>query len=256
MPESLVLPKQVLDQSHQQAAGVAGFGLMADALSRATYRDVLRARSGLPGREVLAPVPDQYFPQGIYRHNPEEVFIDCGACIGETITSLVKRGRFEQVVAFEPDPENLAVLQQAIGRLTGSQMMRVRISGKAVSDHSGVEAFDDGQKAMSRLDPEGKSEVPTTTLDHYLATTGVIPTFIKMDIEGAELRALAGAFGTIREHAPFLAICIYHELEHLWQIPLAIKAIRDDYRIFLRRHAKDHWETVAYAVPPSYRASR
>jgi hypothetical protein len=128
-------------------------------------------------------------------------------------------------------------------------MMRVRISAKAVSDHSGVEAFDAGQKAMSRLDPQGASEVPTTTLDHYLATTGVIPTFIKMDIEGAEPRALAGAYRTIQEHAPFLAICVYHELEHLWQIPLAIEAIRDDYQIFLRRHAEGHWETVCYARP-------
>jgi hypothetical protein len=82
-----------------------------------------------------------------------------------------------------------------------------------------------------------------------MALTGVIPTFIKMDIEGAEPRALAGACETIRKHAPFLAICVYHELEHLWQIPLAIKAIREDYQIFLRRHAADHWETVCYGRP-------
>ncbi len=253
---SLVLPSRVFDQSHQMEAGAAAFRLMADELSRETYRDVLLARSGLKRKVPLAPVPDQYFPPGIYRHNSREVFIDCGACTGETITSLAERGRFDQVIAFEPDPENLVVLQHTIGRLTGSQIMRVRISAKAVSDHSGFEAFDAGQKAMSRLDPAGRSEVPTTTLDIDLASTGVIPTFIKMDIEGAELRALAGAYRTIREHAPFLAICVYHELEHLWQIPLAIKAIRGDYRIFLRRHAEGHWETVCYAVPPFYQASR
>ncbi len=254
--ESLVLPKRVLDHHHQMKAGAAAFELMADELSRETYRDVLRARSGLRREMTLAPVPDQYFPPGIYRHNPEEVFIDCGACTGETLTDLAQRGRFNQVIAFEPDLDNRVDLGETILSLTVSQRDRILVSPSAVSDHRGFEAFDAGQKAMSRLDPQGLSEVPTTTLDDYMAFTNVIPTFIKMDIEGAELRALAGAYQTIREHAPFLAICVYHELEHLWQIPLAVKAIREDYQIFLRRHAEGHWETVAYAVPPFYQASR
>jgi FkbM family methyltransferase len=252
--DGLALRDQLLDQRDQMKAGAAAFELMADDLSRATYRDVLRARSGLRREQTLAPVPDQYFPPGIYRHNPEEVFIDCGAYTGDTLTEFARRGRFDQVIAFEPDLDNRVVLEQTILGLRRSQ--RIEICGKAVSDRSGVEAFAAGDEAMSQLDPKGTSEVPTTTLDDYLATRGVIPTFIKMDIEGAEPRALAGARETIRKHAPFLAICVYHELEHLWQIPLAIKAIREDYRIFLRRHGEGHWESVCYALPPSYRTSR
>ena len=41
--------------------------------------------------------------------------------------------------------------------------------------------------------------------------------------------------GTIAQHAPALAICVYHRQQHLWELPLQIDALRRDYRLFLRR---------------------
>ena len=36
-------------------------------------------------------------------------------------------------------------------------------------------------------------------------------TMVKMDIEGAELGALKGMTEFIKEHTPYLAICLYHK---------------------------------------------
>jgi hypothetical protein len=71
-----------------------------------------------------------------------------------------------------------------------------------------------------------------------------------MDIEGAEPGALSGAFDTIRQARPILAVCAYHKNEHLWTLPAIIHAALADYRISLRRYAEECWETVYYAIPP------
>lgn len=49
------------------------------------------------------------------------------------------------------------------------------------------------------------------------------PTFIKMDIEGAEYEALIGAESIITRSKPNLAICVYHAVNHIWDIPILLK---------------------------------
>jgi hypothetical protein len=71
-----------------------------------------------------------------------------------------------------------------------------------------------------------------------------------MDIEGAELDALAGAGDIMAHSSPVMAVCAYHQCNHLWIIPRILKSANPNYRIFLRRYAEDCWETVYYAVPP------
>lgn len=72
---------------------------------------------------------------------------------------------------------------------------------------------------------------------------------IKMDIEGAEPEALLGAENTLKEHRPQLAICIYHRREHLFQIPLLLDSMLNDYIYRIGHYAQDFKETVWYAVP-------
>lgn len=71
-----------------------------------------------------------------------------------------------------------------------------------------------------------------------------------MDIEGAEINALIGAYSLIQKNRPTLAICVYHKQEHLYQIPFLMKAITSDYRFYLRHYRKYAVsETVCYGVP-------
>ena len=70
---------------------------------------------------------------------------------------------------------------------------------------------------------------------------------LKMDIEGAEQNALEGAKKIIQQQTPKLAICIYHSLEDLWEIPLQIKRMVPEYKIGVRHHTIDMGDTVCYA---------
>lgn len=69
-----------------------------------------------------------------------------------------------------------------------------------------------------------------------------------MDIEGYELAALEGAINTIKRTPPQMVISAYHKLEDLWTIPLYIKNIDKNYRIYLRHHSPMVWDTDCYVV--------
>ena len=84
-------------------------------------------------------------------------------------------------------------------------------------------------------------------LDELLAEE--TPTYIKMDIEGFELDALAGAGECIRRCRPKLALCVYHRPDHLWRIPLAMHELLPCSRMTMRSYQLDGWDTVCYCVP-------
>lgn len=73
-------------------------------------------------------------------------------------------------------------------------------------------------------------------------------TYIKLDIEGAELEALKGAQEIIKRDKPKLAICIYHKKEDMVEIPYFIKQLVPEYRLFIRHYSNNECETVLYAV--------
>ena len=73
-------------------------------------------------------------------------------------------------------------------------------------------------------------------------------TFIKMDIEGAEMEALEGAKQTIERNRPKLAISIYHKEEDLWEIPFYILSKYPWYKIYMRHYTLTTNETVLYAT--------
>jgi FkbM family methyltransferase len=89
-----------------------------------------------------------------------------------------------------------------------------------------------------------------TTIDALAADLAVQRVdLIKMDIEGAEPRALAGAWNTIDRFRPQLAISIYHLPEHFVELPLILADRLKDYRFFLRNYHFISNETIFYAIP-------
>ncbi len=72
--------------------------------------------------------------------------------------------------------------------------------------------------------------------------------FIKMDIEGAEMAAIEGAAGTIRRFRPRLAISVYHRFTDLTEIPAALHALVPEYEFTLGHYSMHLEETVLYAT--------
>lgn len=241
-------PHHVLEQADQVRSA---FDLWDDDASRAAYLANVRFRldgdfDGLP-HPVGHP---QYFPDDLYAWSANEWIADVGAYDGDSIRDLVRLhgGAFAHVLALEPDAANFAKLQASVATLPESIRAKIDARRLAAASQPGALRFDAiGTAASSATTSADSVKVQADTLDRLLEA--VRPTFIKLDIEGAEPDALEGARGTIERDAPVIAVCVYHRQDHLWQIPLMLKRWRDDYAFFLRPHNEEGWDLVCYAVP-------
>lgn len=127
---------------------------------------------------------------------------------------------------------------------TGS-LKNVHIIPKGVLDHSGTLCFSAEGTSGSHISELGE-QIEVTTIDEALH--GVNVTFIKMDIEGAELQALKGAKETIQRCKPKLAICVYHRREDLITIPQYIQSLNAGYKLYFRNYSPHGLEAVIYAI--------
>jgi len=185
MPDEF-LPYMRVDRPHlllQDASAIQEvFELLSDEDSRVEY---VRQIRWLLNYDFGALEPQnanhQYF-EDLFEHNPKEIFVDCGAYTGDTLTHFLQRWPdFRAIHAFEPEPENVAGLEDWYDRQASTVRKRVTIHRFAVSDAAKVLRFaSDGVGSSERTD--GELRIQAVRLDDALAGESV--TFIKMDIEG------------------------------------------------------------------------
>lgn len=252
-PETM-LPHGALDLPHEifhQADKVKkAFGLWHDELSQREYLAQLQWRTSLQlDKMPLHLSPEEiYFPIDLVRLSDHECFVDCGAFDGDSIAAFLRlcKNRFNKIWAIEPDPENYQHLQKRIQLYDEEIAWKVICLQAAVGSKKQKIAFNVTGTAGSTVG-NGAFEVDSIPLDIILKSDA--PTYIKMDIEGAEMDALLGAKQLIKKHLPILAVCAYHRQNHLWEIPLLIQSLSKDYEFFLRRYSDECWELVCYAIP-------
>jgi FkbM family methyltransferase len=237
------LPHQVYEQASFVLEAAA---LMADDFSRQEYFRQVRWRALGDFGELSPPQPHQYFPDGLFCLSPKEVFVDCGAYDGVTIRRFLKRAPgFLRICAIDADPRNYKQLVRTISALP--ERDRIEAHNLAVGADHAVVRFQSTGTVQAAVSSDGDIEVEQVPLDELLK--GTEPTFIKMDIEGAELGALEGARHLIRQSQPLLAVCVYHTPSDLWRIPLKIHELAPKHSLYLRPHVEDGWDLVCYAVP-------
>ena len=193
------------------------YDLLSDEASREAFLGQLAWRLTLDYTVLPEPSPasETYFIPEIVPI-AHEVFVDCGAFDGDSVEAFFAWNPSGRAVAIEPDPQNAAALKARMRR--NGRERDVTIHQAAAAAAPGELAFEANGTAGSNLNDGGTTVVRCARLDGLLADDR--PTFLKMDVEGAELDALKGAAETIRRHRPVLAICLYHKPEDLWQIPL------------------------------------
>ena len=229
------------------------FDVWSDHASRAEYVAQVKFRLQSDFDGLPAPVTHpQYFPDDLFAWSDGEWMVDGGAYDGDSIRmlSMLHGERFAHVLAVEPDPANFAQLQATVAALPHPTREKVDCRQLALASSRAtlhLAATGTAASATSDAASAGAIAVSAEPLDALVA--GERPTFIKLDIEGAEIDALEGARGTILNHAPVLAVCVYHRQDHLWRIPLLLRRWRDDYSLFLRPHNEEGWDLVCYAVP-------
>jgi FkbM family methyltransferase len=241
------LPHKIIEQRERVRRA---YGLMADETSQQEFLREMRWRMDL---DLTGPPPmemsDHHFPTDLLKLSGDDVLFDCGAFDGDTLLQFLEltKGRFKKIIALEPDPQNYEKLRRCVAALPVEVKERVELHKVAVGARAETLRFNAEGLASSGFDASGCTEVEAIPLDAFVGREH--PTYIKMDIEGAEMDALRGGGCLIRESRPTLAICVYHCPDHLWEIPLAIAAFSPAYGLHLRRYAEIPWELVCYGIP-------
>jgi len=153
----------------------------------------------------------------LQRTIPEDaVCYDIGANIGyHTLIMARSADKGGLVYAFEPIPEVCEVL---IRNAKINSLHNIVTVNKVVSRESGtlslIRNIDIDQAVLA---PETKKNNPlnetitcaATTIDEFVATGNRAPSFLKIDVEGAEVEVLAGAINTLRRYHPVI-VCETH----------------------------------------------
>ncbi len=174
-----------------------------------------------------------------YRH-----CLDLGAYVGDTAAWMLDSfPNLEAVSAWEPDPKTFVKLCRF-----AEDKPKVHALHMASLEYTGTVEFAVSGNRNAGIDAPGKiTPVPCGAVDDILKDAPC--DFIKMDVEGAERRTLAGCTQTIRHKRPDLLISLYHRSEDLFDLPLYLHSICPDYRFYLRRDkGLPAWDIVLAAT--------
>lgn len=225
--------------------------LLADDTSKDCYRKMIDFRCTY-NADVFPACDEnaQYFFHDFIKYSNEEVLVDCGAFVGDSVDFFIRvlrcyNGKYKQIIAFEPDLQNYEILQKR-------KIPRLMAINAGVYSSDTTLYFDGGHSRCSFFienvnTPPHFRKLAVKSIDNCIECHNA--TFIKMDIEGSELPALHGAEKTIRKNKPTLAICIYHSDEDMIRIIEWIYQLHLDYRFYVRQYnAFNVTDTVLYAV--------
>lgn len=221
--------------------------MLEDEFSRETLQAVISYRLA-PSKEKLQRivVSPMYFQRDILSPIKDEVFVDGGAYTGDTIINLEKFGGGEywkKVYAWEPDEINRSRL---IETCKARKYQNIEIIPFGLWSKKAELHFDQTGDLGSKITEKGSYTVVVDSIDNVCWKDKV--TFIKLDIEGSEMDALRGAEKIIRRDKPRLAISIYHEPQDYYEIPLYIRELVPEYKLYIRHHKFNKNDTVLYAV--------
>lgn len=130
-------------------------------------------------------------------------FLDVGAHVGfYTLLASRRVAAMGQVWSFEPAPRNVRYLRLHV-QVNG--LGNVRVEEVAVAEEAGRARFGGGSgSGTGRLSGSGGIDVRTVALDPFCDRYSIVPTVIKIDVEGAEAAVLRGGLEMLRGARPVL----------------------------------------------------
>ena len=199
---------------------------------------------GIDNNKIICPykiLGKMYCDEEILTITNEDVMVDGGCYDGTScidVDSLVENG-IKKIYAFEPDEKHFCKCEKFL-----KNDERVILIKKGLFDKDGTISFVSEDGEGSFICEDGGEKIDICKID----TEAEDATFIKMDIEGAELKALMGAKETILKNKPKLAISIYHKPEDIIRIPMFLKSLVPEYKFYLRQYTMSYLECVLYVT--------
>jgi FkbM family methyltransferase len=181
-----------------------------------------------------------FVPKEVLQEKEGTDIIDCGAYDGDSAWVFERFYHPSRIFAFEPVRANYSRLLETISCMALKKVIPVN---KGPSYKKSIEwmACDGGS---SHVRSSGwflgkKQVIEMVDLDSFVSENNANPGIIKMDIEGSEYNAIAGAMNTIRTFRPILLIAIYHTPKDFFEIKPLLENELSDYTFLVRKLATD-----------------
>ncbi len=204
------------------------YNLLADDISKKVFKNTVMYK--LTGKidylfDCETPISEIY--SSVLKLKNDETYFDLGAYRGDTVAEFLSNtDSYNHIVAVEPDKKTYDKLCIAT-----KNIKNIANINACVGDTEGETFFDMlGSRGSSA--GRGSDIINSVTIDAL--SRSYVPTYIKMDIEGAEIAALSGGAQTISRYKPKMQIAAYHRSEDLIAVPQAVLKINGDYKIYLR----------------------
>ena len=218
---------------------------LADDFSRKVYSNIINFK--ISGRieyldNVTTPKAEIY--KEIIKPHTSEIYVDLGAYNGDTIRELLEftHGRYSAVYAVEPDKKNFKKLSKFVNGM--SHIYPFNAAAWTVDTQLPFASKAGRQSAISA---SADTLIDAVSVDSILG--GKPATIIKMDVEGFEREAIWGSAQTIAHFSPKMMISLYHRNEDIFELPLLLKVINPNYKLYIRHQLYiPAWETNLYAT--------
>jgi FkbM family methyltransferase len=224
-------------------------GLFADDLSRETYIAAINTKIN-ENLEYIKPcvrLDNLYFPSAEFPLREDEVLLDVGGFTGDTVREFhnLTEGQYAKIISLEPDEGNFLELLATTETLGHSKALPLKIG--AWDERTTLRFTTKEMHIDNQITDDGVQQINVDTIDSILSGLGCPVTLIKIDINGAEYRALCGAQETIRKHRPRIAVRL-HRKEDFYRLPILLNKMAPDIKLYLRQRNFMSMMVVLYGV--------
>jgi FkbM family methyltransferase len=224
------------------------YDLLADEKSKEVFINLLNykiSRDINLIREINNGEVNQYFDSDIIEFCDGETFVDLGAYTGDTILKFINnikkhKCKYRQIFAFEPDKNTYSKLKENTIGYNDIKCFEVGAYSK-----EDILKFNGESFWTSSIDKQGDTEIKVNAVDNIIKES---VTFIKADIEGAEIQAIEGLRNIIQLYKPKIAFAMYHRKDDIFKIPIILHEMNKDYRFYMRQYSDVSLESVLYAI--------
>ncbi|MCF4967966.1 FkbM family methyltransferase [Nostoc sp. CMAA1605] len=158
----------------------------------------------------------EYDKQILFEQTIKEgsIVFDLGAHTGfYTLLASTLVGAKGKVFSFEPMPTNIKYLKQ---HLQLNSIPNVTVVESAVSDKTGIDYFElNSSTFQGQLSSKGSLQVQTVSIDNLIAKGEIpVPDYIKIDVEGAEMKVFTGAKTMLSNAHPTIFLATHSDELH------------------------------------------
>lgn len=189
-----------------------------------------------------------YFNNPCFELREDEVYVDIGAYTGDSVELFLKEsgGHYKKIYAYEPEEENYTLLKKLVGNKHLKNVVCEQMGTWNKKEKLSFD-LDEESSSISLATPKVQStEINVDALDSMLGDEEV--TLIKINFLSGIRETIEGMKHILIQHKPRLVITVGFDEYALLSIPMLIKEINPEYRIYLRFAAAMPARLLLFAV--------